>query len=85
MLNADDLTAAHIAALSQAVQDMVEIMHRLDPPAVEAKLRSARLFVQETQAGRIEGQDEVKLTAHRLRRDLLERAVAHSREHQSTS
>lgn len=76
---ADDI-AAHIAALSLAVQDMVEITHRLDPDAVEAKLRTARLFVQEAQAGRIADQDDQTLLAQRLRRDLLERAVARSLE-----
>lgn len=70
--------AAHIAALSLVVQDMVEITHQLDPEAVDAKLRAARLFVQEAQAGRIDDQDGQTLLAHRLRRDLLERAVGHS-------
>lgn len=72
--------AAHIAAISLVVQDMVEIMHREHPEAVEQKLRAARLFLQEAQTGRIEGQDDQTLLAHRLRRDLLERAVARNRE-----
>ena len=75
-----DNVAAHIAALSLVVQDLVEITHQNDPDAVEEKLYAARLFLQEAQAGRIEGQDDQTLLAHRLRRDLLERAVARNRE-----
>lgn len=76
----DEEVAPHIAAISLVIQDMVEIMHREHPEDVEAKLRSARLFLQEAQAGRIDGQSDQTLLAHRLRRDLLERAVARNRE-----
>lgn len=76
----DEGETAHLAALSMVLHDLAELMHQLAPDLVEAKLRTARLFVQETEAGRIEGQDEQLLRAHRLRRDLLERVVAQNRE-----
>ncbi|MDO1560398.1 hypothetical protein Q0812_13265 [Brevundimonas sp. 2R-24] len=75
----DDRRAAHIAATSLVVQDLVEIMHQLAPDLVEAKLRAARLYVQELEAGRLQN-DRVEQQAHRNRRDLLERGVARSRE-----
>jgi hypothetical protein len=76
----DEQTAAHIAGLSLALQDIVEIMHQVDPDAVEAKLRTARLLHQESEAGRFRESDPQTLLAYRLRRDLLERAVARNRE-----
>lgn len=68
--------AAHITALHSLVRDALEIIHRIDPDAVRAKLQTERVLVQSVEAGRFETQSPKELQVHRLRLAAFERAVA---------
>lgn len=64
-----------LAAVTGVVEELVRITHASHPEAVEAAMRRQRLLVQETRAGRFELENPGTLEAHRMQRDLWERAL----------
>lgn len=72
-----------VAALTSLTEDLIVLLHRLDPDGLEGLIRQRRLLVQSTEAGRYES-SPAGLTAHRLVRDHYERALARI-EDRSTS
>lgn len=72
--------AAEIAALILCMETIFVILDGIEPDEIEHQLRVARLAVQEEGHGRLTNDDAALTDARVIYRDILERAVARSRE-----